>query len=113
LTVSQEAASNGRLQRCWPPTERELAEFPKYSPWDLTIDDDGDSAGVFVSNVVSGTVSRLDLAVNSGGVTIPDRTQIATGYSSHPNNTALIPDQPGWLTTRTPTCSTSRQRQTI
>jgi hypothetical protein len=60
------------------------------SPWDLTIDDDGDSAEVFVSNVVSGTVSRLDLAVNSGGATILGRTQIATGYTSKLNNTALI-----------------------
>lgn len=60
------------------------------SPWDLTINDDGNSAQVFVSNVVSGTVSRLDLAVNSGGITILRRTQIATGYLSKLNNAALI-----------------------
>jgi hypothetical protein len=60
------------------------------SPWDLTIDDDGDTAQIFVSNVSSGTVSRLDVAVGSASVTILHRTQIATGYSSIPNNTALI-----------------------
>ena len=60
------------------------------SPWDLTIDDDGDRAQVFVSNVVSGTVSRLDVTVNSGGVTIEHRTVIATGYGSALNGSALI-----------------------
>src|SRR5215469_13248925 len=33
------------------------------TPWDLTINDNGNQAQVFVSNVKSGTVSRLDLAV--------------------------------------------------
>jgi hypothetical protein len=60
------------------------------SPWDLTINDDGNFAQVFVSNVVSGTVSRLDLAVNSGGTTILRKTQIATGYLSQLNSAALI-----------------------
>ena len=60
------------------------------SPWDLTIDDDGDHAQVFVSNVVSGTVSRLDVTVNSGGVTIEHKTVIATGYGSALNGAALI-----------------------
>src|SRR5215469_358904 len=60
------------------------------SPWDLTIDDDGDHAQVFVSNVVSGTVSRLDVTVNSGGVTIEHKTVIATGYGSALNSAALI-----------------------
>ena len=65
-------------------------------PWDLTINDDGNSAQVFVSNVgtgegdSSGTVSRLDLAVNSGGITILGRNNIATGYTSTLNNAALI-----------------------
>jgi hypothetical protein len=35
------------------------------SPWDLTINDGGDRAQVFVSNVLSGSVSRLDLAVRT------------------------------------------------
>jgi WD40 repeat protein len=60
------------------------------SPWDLTVNDDGASAQVFVSNVVSGTVSRLDLAVDSSGVAILRKTQIATGYTSQLNSAALI-----------------------
>ena len=35
-------------------------------PWDLTIRDKGDRAQVFVSNVLSGTVTRLDLTIPHG-----------------------------------------------
>src|SRR6516165_10740785 len=45
------------------------------NPWDLTIDDDFDHATVFVSNVNNGTntngsVTRLNLLVSSGGVSV-------------------------------------------
>jgi hypothetical protein len=66
------------------------------SPWDLAINDDGDHAQVFVSNVVTGqpgigTVSRLDLAVGGlSGVTVRHMTTIATGYTSVPNQAAVI-----------------------
>src|ERR1700730_14949980 len=39
-------------------------------PWDLTIDDRFDHARVFVSNVLNGTVTRLDLTVGSNIVTV-------------------------------------------
>jgi hypothetical protein len=42
-----------------------------------------------VSNVRSGTVVRLDLAVGSHAVVLR-QTQIATGYTSVPNDAALI-----------------------
>jgi len=32
-------------------------------PWDLTINDQGYRAQVFVANVLSGTVTRIDLAI--------------------------------------------------
>jgi hypothetical protein len=60
------------------------------SPWDLTINDDGDRAQVFVSNVLSGTVSRLDIAVSSAGITILHKTEIAIGYTHQPNAAALV-----------------------
>jgi DNA-binding beta-propeller fold protein YncE len=59
-------------------------------PWDLAIDDHESVAHVFVSNVLNGTVSRLDLGVTSGGVTIEKKTTIATGYKHVPNAAALI-----------------------
>jgi hypothetical protein len=50
------------------------------SPWDLTINDEGATAQVFVSNVLSGTVTRLNLAFGNGGVTVVSKTQIGSGF---------------------------------
>ena len=60
------------------------------SPWDIAIRDFGAFAQVFVSNVLSGTVSRLDVAVTSSTVTVLNRVQIATGYTAVPNQAALV-----------------------
>src|SRR5580658_7335328 len=59
-------------------------------PWDLTIFDQGDTALLFVSNVLSGTVSRLELSVGADSVTVSGATQIASGYTVAPNAAALI-----------------------
>jgi hypothetical protein len=59
-------------------------------PWDLAIEDNGSTAHVFVSNVLNGTVSRLDVSVSSAGVTVLKKTTIATGYTHVPNDAALI-----------------------
>jgi hypothetical protein len=59
-------------------------------PWDLTVDDRTDQATIFVSNVRSGTVARLDVAVGSSGLTLLGKTLIATGYSHVPNAAALV-----------------------
>jgi hypothetical protein len=60
------------------------------SPWDLAINDNGNQAQVFVSNVVSGTVSRLDLAVGPTNVTVLTRTVVAAGYTSDVMNAAAL-----------------------
>jgi hypothetical protein len=49
-------------------------------PWGLAINDKGDSAQIFVSNVFDGTVTRLDVSFK-GGVTISKSTTIASGYT--------------------------------
>jgi len=59
-------------------------------PWDLAIDDHGSWATVFVANVLNGTVSRLDVAVNATGVAVLHKTLIGTGYPHLPNAAALI-----------------------
>ncbi len=59
-------------------------------PWDLAIDDQGTQAHVFVSNVLNGTVARLDVAVASNGVTLLKKTTIAAGYTHVPNAAALV-----------------------
>jgi hypothetical protein len=59
-------------------------------PWDLTIDDNADRATVFVSNVLNGTVIRLNLSISSKGVTVNTATVIAKGYTVEPHAAALI-----------------------
>ena len=61
-------------------------------PWDLALDDDGVHSHVFVSNVLSGTVSRLDITVSAGGITVSKNTStlIATGYTHVPNAAAVV-----------------------
>jgi hypothetical protein len=62
------------------------------TPWDLTINHNGTQAQVFVSNVKSGTVSRLDVLVGPSNVTVPPhhKTEIAMGYPVQPNMAAVI-----------------------
>jgi len=50
------------------------------SPWDLTINDGGAYAQVFVSNVVSGTVARINLTVSAAGVAVQTQNVIAEHY---------------------------------
>jgi hypothetical protein len=62
-------------------------------PWDLTVVDFGARALVFVSDVLTGTVTRLDLAVATGGadpVTVESSTQIASGYAHACNAAAFV-----------------------
>ena len=60
-------------------------------PWDLTVHDQGGKAQVFVANVLSGTVTRLDLSVSAKhGVVVNDKVQIASGYDHEPNSAAVV-----------------------
>jgi hypothetical protein len=61
------------------------------SPWDLTIaNDNGNTAQLFVSNVLTGTVARLDLAVGGSNVTIQHQYIIAQGYMHGLNSSAFV-----------------------
>jgi hypothetical protein len=61
-------------------------------PWDLTVREGDDVTQVFVSNVLSGTVTRLDLVVSKNGdqVTLRKATQIASGYGHRCDANALV-----------------------
>jgi len=51
-------------------------------PWDSALFDQGTKAKFFVANGLSGTVVRLDLAVDPvKGITVVGTTQIASGYT--------------------------------
>ncbi len=59
-------------------------------PWGLAIVDGFSTAKVFVSNVLDGTVTRLDLAVGATSVTVIRSTRIANGYAHRPDPAALV-----------------------
>jgi hypothetical protein len=87
-TISQGALQvldrNGNLVATW------IDSTFLDSPWDLTINDAGATAQIFVSNVLSGTVSRLDVVVGSGSVAVVNKVRIAAGYTHQPNDAALV-----------------------
>jgi hypothetical protein len=65
-------------------------------PWDLTVVNSGPLQTVFVSNVLNGTVTRLDLLVNPFGkgtgsdIFVLDKTQIASGYEFRTDPNAFL-----------------------
>ena len=75
---------NGNLQ--------ETLTDPQFldGPWDLAIDDHGRYAHIFVSSVLNGTVSRLDVAVGPAGLSVLKMTTIGMGYAHEPNDAALV-----------------------
>ena len=59
-------------------------------PWDLTVHDAGNHGQVFVSNVLSGTVSRFDFSIGRDGVfKMNSGVQIASGYTHRGDPTAF------------------------
>jgi hypothetical protein len=51
-------------------------------PWDLTINETGNRAQIFFSNVLSGTVTRVDVKFTArGGFQVVGAVQIASGYT--------------------------------
>ena len=66
-------------------------------PWDLTVQASGNSALVFVSNVLSGTVTRLNISVKRGTPTVTSMTQIASGYLHRTDPAALLVGPTGVL----------------
>jgi hypothetical protein len=59
-------------------------------PWDLAINDHFDRASIFVSNVLSGTVVRLDVTVGPSMVSVMNATEIAHGYAFGLNAAAFV-----------------------
>jgi hypothetical protein len=60
-------------------------------PWDLAVNDSGNFAEAFVSNVLSGTVTRIDFAIPQGGTPqVLSETQIASGFAHATNPSALV-----------------------
>ncbi len=74
-------------------------------PWDLTIVEDGNKAHVFVCDVLTGTVTRLNLITEPGsnGVLLGGATRIASGYTHRFDPAALVIGPPVSLDAATDT----------
>ncbi len=63
-------------------------------PWGMAVNDHGDTAQLFVANVLSGTVTRIDVKITHHrgheGIDVVSMIQIASGYSVAPNAAALV-----------------------
>ncbi len=60
-------------------------------PWGLAIVDGFDHAKVFVSNVLNGTVTRIDLSLPDGEtVNVTGTVQVASGYKHRTDPAALV-----------------------
>jgi hypothetical protein len=60
-------------------------------PWDLAVIDLGQHVKAFVSDVLNGTVARLDLVIGDNGVSVlPSSTIIASGYAHRTDPAALV-----------------------
>jgi len=75
---------NGKVVHTW--TDPVLLD----GPWDLTVDDHGTWAHIFVSNVLNGTVARFDVTVGAHDLTVIKKTLIASGYTHVPNAAAVV-----------------------
>jgi hypothetical protein len=61
-------------------------------PWDMTvIIDNGPQVTAFVSNVLTGTVARIDINIGANGATLLNSSHIiASGYAHRPDPAALV-----------------------
>lgn len=59
-------------------------------PWDLTTTVSGVIAHIFVSNVLSGTVTRLDVSLLNGGFFLLGAVEIGSGYKHRTDPAALV-----------------------
>ena len=59
-------------------------------PWDLTINDKGSTAQIFVTNALSGTVTRVTVAVNSSSVKVLSMVQIGSGFVNMLNSSVVV-----------------------
>jgi hypothetical protein len=56
-------------------------------PWGMAVNDKGNTAQIFVSNMENGTVTRIDLKVPKRGnkIVVKDMVQVASGYPQRPD----------------------------
>jgi hypothetical protein len=59
-------------------------------PWGLAINDRGSRAQLFISNVFDGTITRLDVTLENGGVSVKNALKIGSGFGFGPDMAAVV-----------------------
>jgi len=59
-------------------------------PWGMAVNDKGDNAQIFISNVLNGTITRLNVTIKNGLPDITRAVQIAMGYTTQTSASALV-----------------------
>ena len=78
--------SNGKIVTTIPGVSTKNPTSLLNGPWGMAVDDDTTTAKVWVSNVLNGTVIRIDLTLTPT-FTVNNITKIAQGYGFINNNT--------------------------
>ena len=64
----------------WGQLVQTITDPSIQGPWDMALVDHGDQAIAFVTNALTGTVTRLRFSVSSTGLKLENATVIASGY---------------------------------
>jgi len=59
-------------------------------PWGLAINNQGETAQLFISNVLDGTITRIDVSFSGGFSTVGSPTTIGSGFAFNTDATALV-----------------------
>jgi hypothetical protein len=78
-------AINPAGQTVWTLANKQIIN----GPWDFTVNDQGSTVTVYVSNVLNGSIERLVLSVLPTGISVTSATEIASNYPHHGDPAAL------------------------
>lgn len=78
-------AINPAGQSVWTLANKSIID----GPWDFTVNDQGSTVTVYVSNVLSGSIERVVLSVLKTGISVTSSTEISSGYAHHGDPAAL------------------------
>jgi hypothetical protein len=65
-------------------------------PWDFTVYDQGSKVTVYVSDVLNGSIERINLSISNGAISVVNSTEISSGYL-HKGDPVTLEDGPTGL----------------
>jgi hypothetical protein len=79
-------AINPAGQTVWTLADKTIIN----GPWDFTVNDQGSTVTVYVSNVINGTIERIVLSVLKSGISVLSSTEISSMYPHHGDPATLV-----------------------